>query len=217
MQSSKHINQLETFLGTQESYLQMLNTDVLSNRELLTFSALDLSTTMSQTYQISKKFCNVAFMYATLCERLHSIQKERSSYLIDIEEYSSFFFEICELFHDVKNTASVTDILCDARIPLSAEDWTESRGVWCEFETNYRAFRDLERRETTRSRDNNYSLGLETLKKMRDLFDREQKYLPNVFSHLLLVCSIIPGKVFFIWVQLRCYVMLSVFDVINFI
>ncbi|XP_020279494.1 uncharacterized protein LOC109852609 isoform X2 [Pseudomyrmex gracilis] len=192
VQSSKHINQLETFLGTQESYLQMLNTDVLSNRELLTFSALDLSTTMSQTYQISKKFCNVAFMYATSCERLYSIQKERSSYLIDIEEYSSFFFKICQLFHDVKNTASVTDILCDARIPLSAEDWTESRGVWCEFGTNYRAFRDLERRETTRSRDNNYSLGLETLKKMRDLFDREQKYLPNVFSHLLLVCSIIP-------------------------
>ncbi|KAL6256493.1 hypothetical protein P5V15_012606 [Pogonomyrmex californicus] len=179
IQSSRHINQLETFLASQQVHLRMLDTDILPSNELLTLSVLDLSLTISQTHQISNNLCNVAMKYLKLCKTF------------DGTGHASFFSKIYQLFYENKN-ASVTTILCDAKIPLYIKEWRENIAVWSEFENNYRVFYDLERTETeTRSCNDNYVLGLEMIEKMSNIFNNE-KYLYNIYSHLQLVSTIIP-------------------------
>ncbi|EZA60485.1 Zinc finger FYVE domain-containing protein 26-like protein [Ooceraea biroi] len=156
MQSSRHTNQLETFLASQETHLRMSNTltDILNNNETLTLSALDLSLTTGQTYQISDNLCNVAIKYLKLCKTL------------DNTEYASFFLKIYQLFYESRNNTSVKNILCDARIPLSIKEWRESNTIWNNFENNYRMFSNVEKVGITKVQtcDNNYVLKLKSIK-----------------------------------------------------
>jgi len=184
VQSSRHINQLETFLASQEANLRMLNTDILNSIEMLTLSVLDLSLTTGHTYQISSNLCDVAMKYLKSCKTFNGT------------EYASFFSKIYQLFYENKSNTSVTDILCDARIPLSVKEWRETNAIWNDFENNYRAFQDFERTEIaeTQSRNNNCIVGLKMIKKMSNIFNNDPKYLQNIHSHLQLVCTIIiPG------------------------
>lgn len=184
VQSSRHINQLETFLASQVANLRMLNTDILNSTEMLTLSVLDLSLTTGHTYQISSNLCDVAMKYLKSCKTF------------DGTEYASFFSKVYQLFYENKSNRSVTDILCDARIPLSVKEWREKNAIWNDFENNYRAFKDFERAEDaeTQSRNNNNCiLGLKIIKRMSNIFNNDQKYLQNIHSHLQLVCTIIPS------------------------
>lgn len=182
VQSSRYINQLETFLASQQVHLRMLDTNILRSNEILTLSVLDLSLTIGQTYQISSNLCDVAMKYLKLCETF------------DSTEHASFFSRIYQLFYENKNNISVTTILCDARISLHVKEWKENDAVWSKFENNYRILYDLERMKITdtRSCDNNYILGLKMVEKISDNFSSE-KYLYNIYSHLRLVSIIIPG------------------------
>lgn len=182
VQSSRYINQLETFLASQQVHLRMLDTNTLRSNEILTLSVLDLSLTIGQTYQISSNLCDVAMKYLKLCETF------------DSTGHASFFSRIYQLFYENKYNMSVTTILCDARIPLHVKEWKENDTVWNEFENNYRTLHDLERLKIieTRSDDNNYILGLKMIEKISDIFNSE-KYLYNIYSHLRLVSTIIPG------------------------
>ncbi|XP_024887173.1 uncharacterized protein LOC112464432 isoform X1 [Temnothorax curvispinosus] len=181
VQSSRYINQLETFLASQQVHLRMLDTNILRSDEILTLSVLDLSLTIGETYQISNNLCDIAMKYLKLCETF------------DSTGHASFFSRIHQLFYENKNNTPMTTILCDARRPLYIKDWKENDAVWCEFENNYRTLYDLERAEITEARscDNNYILGLKTIEKMSDIFNSE-KYLYNVYSYLQLVSTIIP-------------------------
>lgn len=183
VQSSRHVSQLETFLASQEANLRMLNTDILSSTEMLTLSVLDLSLTTGHTYQISSNLCDVAMKYLKSCETF------------DGTEHASFFSKVYQLFYENKNNTSVTDILCDARIPLSVKEWRETNATWSDFENNYRAFKDFERAEIAeaQSHNNNCILGLKMMRKMSNIFNNDRKYFQNVQSHLLLLCTIIPG------------------------
>nr|XP_012226480.1 PREDICTED: uncharacterized protein LOC105674602 [Linepithema humile] len=183
VQSSRHINQLETFLASQEANLRMLNTDILNSTEMLTLSVLDLSLTTGHTYQISSNLCDVAMKYLKSCKTF------------DGTEYTSLFSKIYQLFYENKSNMSVTDILCDARIPLSVKEWRETNAIWNDFENNYCTFKDFERTKIaeSQSHNNNCTLGLKVIKKMSNIFNNDQKYLQNIYSHLQLVCTIIPG------------------------
>lgn len=186
VQSSKHIKQLETFLASQELYLRMLNTDILSSNKLLTFSVLDLSLTIGETYQISSNLCDIAMKYF------------KSYETFDNMEYASFFLKIYHLFYDSKNNMSVTNILCDAKVPLHVKEWKERNAIWDEFGNNYSSFRNLEETEMRSNQDNNnYVLGLKTMKKMSDIFNSDRNFFQSIHSYLQLVCIIIPdiGKV----------------------
>lgn len=179
VQSSKHIKQLETFLASQELHLRMLNTDILSSNKMLTFSVLDLSLTIGKTYQISSNLCDIAMKYLKSYETFDSI------------EYASFFLKIYHLFYDSKNNISIISILCDAKVPLYIKEWKERNAIWSDFGNNYSSFRNLERTEM-QYQDNNYVLGLKTIKKMSDIFNSDKKYFQNIYSYLQLVCTIIP-------------------------
>jgi len=184
IQTSRHTNQLETFLASQETHLRMLNTitDILNNNEILTLNALDLSLTIGQTYQLSNNFCNVAIKYLKLCKTLDNTQ------------YASFFLKIYQLFYESRNTISVKNILYDARIPLSIKEWRESNIIWNNFENNYHIFNNVEKMGITEVQfyDNNYILKLRTLKNISDIFNNDQKYFQNIYLHLQLLCTIIP-------------------------
>lgn len=161
----------------------MLDTNILHSDEMLTLSVLDLSLTIGETYRVSSNLCDVAMKYLKLCETC------------DSTGHASFFSRIYQLFYENKNRTSVTTILCDARIPLYVKEWKENDAVWCEFENNYRTLYDLERAEIsveTRSCDNNYILGLNTIEKISNVFNGE-KYLCNVCSYLQHISTIIPG------------------------
>ncbi|XP_011866537.1 PREDICTED: uncharacterized protein LOC105561295 isoform X2 [Vollenhovia emeryi] len=179
VQSSRYINQLETFLASQQLHLRMLDTNILRSDQVLTLSVLDLSLTIGETYQISSNLCDVAMKYLKLCEAF------------DSTGHASFFSRIHRLFYEnnKRNDTPVTTVLCDARIPLHVKEWRENDAVWCEFENNYRMLYDLER--IVRSCDNNYTLGLKTIKKISDIFN-SKKYLYNLYSYLQLVSTIIP-------------------------
>lgn len=182
VQSSRYINQLETFLASQQVHLRMLDTNILHIDEMLTLSVLDLSLTIGETHQVSNNLCDVAMKYLKLCETC------------DSTGHSSFFSRIYQLFYENKNNTPVTTILCDARIPLYVKEWKENDAVWCEFENNYRTLYDLERGEITetRSYDKNYILGLKTIEKISNIFNNE-KYLYNIYSYLQHISTIIPG------------------------
>lgn len=185
VQSSRYINQLETFLASQQVHLRILDTNILRSDEMLTLSVLDLSLTISDTYQISGNLCDVALKYLKLCETF------------DSTEHASFFSRIYQLFYENKNNTPVTIILCDARIPLYVKEWKENNVVWCEFENNYRTLYNLEKAET-RSCDNNYILGLETIEKISDIFN-SKKYLYSIYIYLQFISTIIPGISKFIY------------------
>lgn len=188
VQSSRYINQLETFLASQQVHLRILDTSVLrSVDEMLTLSVLDLSLTISETYQISSNLCDVGLKYLKLCETF------------DSTEHASFFSRIYQLFYENKNNTPVTIILCDARIPLYVKEWKENNAVWCEFENNYRTLYNLEKAET-RSCDNNYILGLKTIEKISDIFN-SKRYLYNIYIYLQFISTIIPGISKFIYFQ----------------
>ncbi|XP_050444515.1 uncharacterized protein LOC126848048 isoform X2 [Cataglyphis hispanica] len=176
------IKQLETFLASQELHLRMLNTDV-NSKKILTFSVLDLSLTIGKTHKISSNLCDVAMKYLKSHETFDGI------------EYANFFLKIYQLFYDSKNNMSVTNILCDSRIPLYIKEWKERNDIWSDFENNYRSFRNLERTGivSMQYRDNNnYVLGLKTIKKVSDIFNSDKRYFQNIYSYLQLVCTIIP-------------------------
>lgn len=182
MQSSRHTNRLETFLASQESHLRMLNMDILNSNEMLTLSVLDLSLTIGRTYKISNNFCEVAMKYLKLCKTL------------DSTEHANFFLNVYQLFYESKGNLPVTTILCDIRVPLSIKEWKESNVFWSDFEHNYCAFNDDERAknvEKKRSRKN-CLLGLLTMKRMSAIYNSDQRYLQNIYSHLQLIHSIIP-------------------------
>ncbi|XP_072751238.1 uncharacterized protein Sptz isoform X2 [Anoplolepis gracilipes] len=183
VQSSKHVKQLETFLASQELHLRMLNMDILNSKKILTFSVLDLSLTISKTYQISNNLCDVAMKYLKSYETFDDV------------EYAYFFLKIYQLFYDSKNNMSVTNILCDTRIPLYVKKWKERNDIWSDFGNNYRSFRNLKRTGIVamQHRDNNNCvLGLKTMRKMFDIFNSDKKYFQNIYSYLQLVCTIIP-------------------------
>jgi len=168
----------------------MLNTDLLTSKKMLTFSVLDLSLTIGETYQISSNLCDVAMKYLKSYETFDGI------------EYANFFLKIYQLFYDSKNNISVTNILCDARNPLCIKDWKEKNDIWSEFGNNYRLFCNLERTENVAMQyrdNNNYVLGLKTIRKISDIFNNDKKYFQNIYSYLQLVCTIIPdiGKFVF--------------------
>ncbi|XP_018352071.1 PREDICTED: uncharacterized protein LOC108754337 isoform X2 [Trachymyrmex septentrionalis] len=181
VQSSKYINQLQTFLASQQVHLLILDTNILRSNEILTLSALDLSLTMGQTYQISSNLCDVAMKYLKLCETF------------DSTGHASFFSKIYQLFYENKNNVSVNVILCDARISLHVKEWRENDAIWNEFQNNYHILYDFKRIEImrTQSCSNNYILGLKTIEKISDIFDSE-KYLYNIYLYLQLISTIIP-------------------------
>ncbi|XP_012060559.1 PREDICTED: zinc finger FYVE domain-containing protein 26 [Atta cephalotes] len=181
VQSSKYINQLETFLASQQVHLLILDTNILRSNEILTFSALDLSLTMGQTYQISSNLCDVAMKYLKLCETF------------DSTGHANFFSKIYQLFYENRNNVSVNVILCDVRIPLYIKEWRENDATWNEFENNYHMLYDFKRIEImeTQSCSNNYILGLKTIEKISNIFDSE-KYLYNIYLYLQLISTIIP-------------------------
>lgn len=161
----------------------MLNADTLNSNEMLTFSVLDLSLTIGQTYQISSNLCDVAVKYLKLCESF------------DNTEHANFFLKIYQLFYESKSNMSMTTILCDVRIPLSIKEWMESNASWSDFGNNYCAFNDVERARTdveNQSHDNNRLQGLKIIKKIAAVCNSDRKYLQNVYSHLQLVHTIIP-------------------------
>ncbi|XP_036149778.1 uncharacterized protein LOC105832099 isoform X2 [Monomorium pharaonis] len=183
VQSSKYVNQLETFLASQQVHLRMLDTNILHSNEILTLSVLDLSLTVSQTYHVSSNLCNVAMKYLKLCKTF------------DSTGYSNFFLRICQLFYENRHNISVNTILCDARIPLYIQEWEEYDAVWNDFENNYRTWYDLERIEIeAQSRNNNYVTGLKTIERMFDIFN-SKKYLYNIYSYLRLISTIIPDNI----------------------
>ncbi|KAL0131068.1 hypothetical protein PUN28_002571 [Cardiocondyla obscurior] len=183
VQSSRYVNQLETFLASQRIHAQMSDTSILHSDEMLTLSVLDLSLTVGETRQISSNLCDIAMKYLKLCETF------------DSTGHASFFSRIYQLFYENKNNVPVTTILCDIRIPLYVKEWKENNAVWHEFENNYHTLYDLERLKITerQSENNNYILGLKTIKKISDIFNNEN-YLYNIYSYLQLVSTIIPDN-----------------------
>ncbi|XP_011705175.1 PREDICTED: uncharacterized protein LOC105460429 isoform X2 [Wasmannia auropunctata] len=181
IQSSRYINQLETFLASQQVHLRMLDTNILRSNEMLTLSMLDLSLTVGKTYQISSNLCDVAMKYLKLCETF------------DSTGHANFFSRIYQLFYENRNNTSMTTILCDAGIPLYVEEWRENDAIWSDFENNYRRLYNLERAEIVEAQScsNNYILGLKMIEKMSDIFNSE-KYLYSIYSYLRLVATIIP-------------------------
>ncbi|XP_039315067.1 uncharacterized protein LOC105198485 isoform X2 [Solenopsis invicta] len=181
VQSSKYINQLETFLASQQTHLRMLDTKFLHSNEILTFSVLDLSLTISQTYQISSNLCDVAMKYLKLCETF------------DSTAHANFFLRIYQLFYENRNDSSVAAILCDARIPLHVKEWKENDAVWHDFEDNYDTLHNFERTGITdaQSCNNNYVTGLKTIERISNIFNSE-KYLRSIYSYLRLISTIIP-------------------------
>lgn len=189
------IKQLETFLASQELHLRMLNTDI-NSKKILTFSMLDLSLTIGKTHKISSNLCDVAMKYLKSHETFDGI------------EYANFFLKIYQLFYDSKHNMSVTNILCDTRIPLYIKEWKERNDIWSDFENNYRSFRNLERTGIVpmQYRDNNnYVLGLKTIKKVSDIFNSDKRYFQNIYSYLQLVCTIIPDIGKFVSLSLFVY------------
>ncbi|XP_018400391.1 PREDICTED: zinc finger FYVE domain-containing protein 26 [Cyphomyrmex costatus] len=153
VQSSKYINQLETFLASQQVHLLILDTNILRSNEILTLSALDLSLTMGQTYQLSSNLCDVAMKYLKLSETF------------DSTGHASFFSKIYQLFYENRNNISMNVILCDARIPLYIKEWKENDTIWSEFENNYRMLYDRKRIKImeTQSCSNNYDTNIQTV------------------------------------------------------
>lgn len=182
IQTSRHTNQIETFLASQEPYLRMLSTNILNSNEMLTFNVLDLSLTIGQTYQISNNFCDVAMKYLKL------------SKTFDGTEHARFFSKIYQLFYEIKNNMSVISILCNARIPLSIKDWKENDAFWSDIRNDFGTFKEVQRTEMIENISHDNIFELEIIKKMSVIYDNNnKKFLQNICSHLQLLCTIIPN------------------------
>ena len=142
---------------------------------------------MGQTRETSMILCDVAAKHVKSCKTLENTR------------HKEFFTKIHHLFSDTKIESSLMDVLCDARIPLNAEEWKNKNDFWIKLVQKLKLFKKSQNvSENFKNKvKNNGVLGQKSFKEIIDLYGNENNYLQKVYAHLQILQTIIKGKINF--------------------
>ncbi|XP_024936036.1 zinc finger FYVE domain-containing protein 26 homolog isoform X2 [Cephus cinctus] len=181
IKSSRVTSLLETFLASQKANVRLINSEELSSNEILTMAVMDLALTTGRTHQVSMNLSDVAMKYLRMCKRLENTK------------HSLYFSRVYQLLYESKLERPLTDLLCDARVPLSVKAWKEKNEFWTELTQQLSAYKHSQNvNPDRRGKNNNYMPAQKCFKDIISLCGNGETYLQKVQAHLKLLRKIMP-------------------------
>ncbi|KAF7991123.1 hypothetical protein HCN44_002685 [Aphidius gifuensis] len=175
MEASRTTNQVETFLASQESNINLCS-DKKNLKELMTLTSIDLALTISRDYSTTDNLFEVAMKYLNSCDYLKN------------STYYEFFQLIYQLHYENKDKLLINDIICDSKIPLSIKELKDKNKYWQELSDKLKLFEN-----NTKIID---SIDNDNCKKQLDdiliICNNDEPYLARLIEHLNILRTLSP-------------------------